>query len=71
MVRNIERMPSTLPTVSIILPNYNHSDLVGGAIASILDQGEAGVDLLVIDDGSTDASVATSLPQSKADPMQG
>jgi glycosyltransferase involved in cell wall biosynthesis len=45
-------------TASVIIPNFNHSALVGNAIRSVLDQGDDVSELIVIDDGSTDNSVA-------------
>jgi GT2 family glycosyltransferase len=42
------------PRVSVIIPTYNRASLVGAAIASVLDQGYPNLELLVIDDGSTD-----------------
>jgi len=43
--------------VTVIIPSYNHCDFVVEAIDSVLDQGWQDLDLLVIDDGSTDNSV--------------
>jgi cellulose synthase/poly-beta-1,6-N-acetylglucosamine synthase-like glycosyltransferase len=45
------------PTISVIIPNYNHSALVGRAIASILAQNDDVLELIVVDDASTDESV--------------
>ena len=45
-------------TVSVIIPNFNHSALVGKAIASVLAQGDDLSELIVIDDASSDNSVA-------------
>jgi glycosyltransferase involved in cell wall biosynthesis len=42
------------PRVSVIIPTYNRASLVGAAIESVLDQGYPNLELLVIDDGSTD-----------------
>lgn len=42
------------PRVSVIIPTYNRAPLVGAAIASVLDQDYPNLELLVIDDGSTD-----------------
>ncbi|MDR9502317.1 MAG: glycosyltransferase family A protein [Desulfurivibrionaceae bacterium] len=48
---------STPPIVTIIIPSYNHQDYVGEAIESVLNQTWPAIELVVIDDGSTDASV--------------
>ena len=42
--------------VSVIIPAYNHEAYVGEAIASVLAQELADFELIVIDDGSTDAT---------------
>ncbi len=45
-------------TASVIIPNFNHADIVGRAIGSVLAQGNDVSELVVIDDASTDNSVA-------------
>ncbi|MEY4909379.1 MAG: hypothetical protein RL260_3097 [Pseudomonadota bacterium] len=47
-----------MPEVSIILPTYNRVDVIGRAIASILQQSHTDWELLVIDDGSVDGTAA-------------
>lgn len=49
---------SPSPRVTIVMPSYNHVSYVEQAIRSILDQDYPDIELLVIDDGSTDGSQA-------------
>lgn len=59
---------ASLP-VGIVIPNYNHADLVGAAIESALAQDYSNVRVVVVDDGSTDGSrevIAAYKPRIKA-----
>lgn len=45
------------PSVSILIPVFNAREWVGAAIASALAQSEPDVEVIVLDDGSTDGSI--------------
>jgi glycosyltransferase involved in cell wall biosynthesis len=47
-------MTSHYPIVTVIIPTYNRSDILTKAIASVLEQDFEDLELLIIDDGSTD-----------------
>lgn len=51
-----EQMAESTPIVSVIVPVYNQGEYVAGAIASVLEQRYSPVELIVINDGSTDAT---------------
>ena len=44
------------PLVSIVINNYNYAEFLGRAIESALDQSYAPIEVVVVDDGSTDRS---------------
>lgn len=45
------------PTLSVILPNYNHAHYICEALEAILNQSIQPLEVIVVDDGSTDDSV--------------
>ena len=47
---------SNQPLVSVIINNYNYAQFVGQAIDSALNQNYSNLEVLVVDDGSTDNS---------------
>lgn len=49
---------SAAPLVSVIIPSFNHGKYVRDAIASVLEQDYPHLELIVVDDGSTDESHA-------------
>ncbi|WP_242185168.1 glycosyltransferase family A protein [Sphingomonas sp. CARO-RG-8B-R24-01] len=51
-------MDPAQPLVSVVIPAYNHQDFVERSIRSVLDQTYHPVELIVVDDGSPDATLA-------------
>jgi alpha-1,3-rhamnosyltransferase len=50
--------PGEATLVTAVIPSYNHRDYIGAAIESVVSQTHPRMQLIVIDDGSTDGSVA-------------
>jgi glycosyltransferase involved in cell wall biosynthesis len=54
------RLPCTTPTVSIIIPTHNRACLLREAVNSALNQSYPQVEVIVVDDGSTDETPAVA-----------
>ncbi len=61
--------PCDAPTLSVVLPNYNHGSLISRAVTALLAQERAPDEIVIVDDGSTDDSlqiIASLAAKSKA-----
>lgn len=58
---------SSYPLVTVIIPSFNHARWVGNAVESVLAQSYTNIELIVVDDGSTDESPGV-LSNCKRDP---
>ncbi|WP_168207295.1 glycosyltransferase family 2 protein [Microlunatus elymi] len=57
-----------LPTVSVVVPCYNYGRYLPQAVHSVLDQPGVAVDVLIVDDCSTDGSQAVAQELADANP---
>lgn len=57
-VDNCSSMLNTEPLVSVIIPTYNRAEIVREAIDNVLQQTYANIEIIVVDDGSTDDTIA-------------
>lgn len=54
---NIEKSKMSRPLVSVVIPCFNAEQWVGEAIESCLNQTYSNLEIIIVDDGSTDGSV--------------
>ena len=57
------------PTLSVVMPNYNHAAYVRTALSAVLQQSHRPQEVIVVDDGSEDNSVEVVQEIAKADPL--
>src|ERR1700687_1956433 len=50
------------PRVSVVIPTYNRAGLLPAAVASLLAQTMSDLEVIVVDDGSTDDTAAAVQP---------
>src|SRR6476469_4372162 len=58
----------TRPTVSVVIPCYNYGRYLADAVASALDQRRLDVEVIIVDDASTDGSAAVARAIAAVDP---
>ena len=54
------------PLVTVILPVYNGADTLRDALESVVQQTYSNLEILVVDDGSTDAPAPSPMPSRPA-----
>ena len=57
--------------ISVVLPNYNHAQYIGRQLNALLSQSVRPLEVIVIDDGSTDDSVEVIGRFAKDNPIVG
>jgi len=57
-----------VPRISVVVPFYNNEDLLGDCLTSIAAQTCTDLQVIMVDDGSTDGSAAIASAQASADP---
>ena len=69
MSRRLRAQPlRSRPSVTVVIPCYNYGRYVGTAVKSVLDQPGVDVEVIVIDDASTDGSAEVVRELAAADP---
>jgi CDP-glycerol glycerophosphotransferase len=57
-----------VPRISVVVPFFNNEDLLGDCLQSIAGQTFTDLEVIMVDDGSSDGSVAIAQAQAAADP---
>jgi hypothetical protein len=60
--------PAAIHRVSVVVPAYNYGHFLESCVRSVLDQRDVEVDVLIIDDASTDDTAARAARQASLDP---
>jgi glycosyltransferase involved in cell wall biosynthesis len=54
-------LPTANPLVSVVIPNYNYGHFLAQAIESVLDQSYKNIQLVIVDNESTDNSIEVAM----------
>jgi glycosyltransferase involved in cell wall biosynthesis len=52
----VSSLDRSFPLISVVIPNYNYAQYLGNAIESVLNQSYKNIQLIVVDNASTDSS---------------
>lgn len=52
----MQKITSGQPLVSVVIPVYNRADIIKDTIGNVLEQTYKNIELIIVDDGSTDAT---------------
>jgi poly-beta-1,6-N-acetyl-D-glucosamine synthase len=63
--------PGGWPPVTVLIPAYDEEGVIGSCVRSVLETYYPEVELLVLDDGSTDATVSAAEEAIGSDPRAG
>lgn len=63
-----QTFPDHIPLVSVIIPAYNAAGLIERTLSSVLNQTYSRLEVLVVDDGSTDQTAAVVEAMTRRDP---
>ena len=67
--RDLPKIHGELPLVSVVMPCYNHERFVSATLQSVFNQTYPALELIIIDDGSSDASTRVIEEALKASPF--
>jgi biofilm PGA synthesis N-glycosyltransferase PgaC len=65
---DIESLPQGWPPLTVVIPAYNEEHVIGGCVRSALAADYPELEILVLDDGSTDDTVAAAERAAGGDP---
>lgn len=66
--RRVQSAPTRRASVSVIVPCYNYAGYLAAAVTSALDQRDANIEVIIVDDASTDESLVVAHSLAEHDP---